>query len=474
LPSVGLHGPILKSLCFDQNYLSSLNPLSQSWLPNLQSLSACQNRITEIPELFCPKLEYLSLGDNQISDWGKVNKAVKKLAALKYLNIENNPCLVFLKSKDNIHLFAPSLPSQVEVFLGLQNDQTVQSDNQVCSKSDQNPLHSDENWTKSTAKDSDLILPSIFSDQTADDSDNPSLYVYLHPAHNLPPKKSISYTDTETMSEKPVLLEFHSLSFGCDLLEKLKFSLKANIEQSIADYNIQVPTAYQIQEISWGHSTTQVDEELSVTSEVQRGTRPANVMETKPQEDSSNVLNDVTSFEEDISQPSPTETKCDVQTEAVSQSLTSDNFLNVQECDGHYANPSEEMNEWNEPDWVNSLLVRSTLMLSVSYDRLNIDSSGVIITNTENSIIKTEDNDSMVTSVNRSVSSHSAIPSQGKQDDLIKEWGIEDAVTRRFFFKRARRLKPVRRKYDENDDKRKFLSVLNAQHGKLDEYYIGL
>ncbi|KAF6768934.1 hypothetical protein AHF37_10163 [Paragonimus kellicotti] len=99
LPSVGLHGPILKRLCFDQNYISSLDPLSQSWLPNLQLLSACQNRITEIPELFCPKLKHLLLGDNQISDWNSVNKSVRNLPTLKYLNIENNPCIVLLKPR---------------------------------------------------------------------------------------------------------------------------------------------------------------------------------------------------------------------------------------------------------------------------------------------------------------------------------------------------------------------------------------
>ncbi|KAF7255791.1 hypothetical protein EG68_07858, partial [Paragonimus skrjabini miyazakii] len=430
LPSVGLHGPILKRLCFDQNYLCSLDPLSQSWLPNLHLLSACQNRITEIPELFCPQLKHLLLGDNQISDWSSVNKTVKNLSALKYLNIENNPCVVLLKSKDNVRLFVPSLPSQVEMFLGLQNDQNVQLASQVCSKSDQNSLHNDKNGIKDTVEDSDLSLSNILNGQTEDDSDSPSLCVYLHPVRKLPPKKSISCTNIESISEKnSVSLKFRSFSFGSNLLEKLKLSVKSSMEQSVAEYNIQVPTVYQIHDLSWVHLGLPADEELSVTSELQKENKPGNVVEAKLQQDRSNELTDMTSLEEDTSQPTPTETKYDMQTGVVLQSLTSNNFMNVQENDGPYINPSEEVNEWKEPDWINSLLLAADNYLddknfestntakdnySRSRTRLNgDDTSDVIMTDNEKSVIKPEDADSMVTSTSRSVSPHSTIPSQG-------------------------------------------------------------
>ncbi|KAF6768935.1 hypothetical protein AHF37_10164 [Paragonimus kellicotti] len=79
------------------------------------------------------------------------------------------------------------------------------------------------------------------------------------------------------------------------------------MEQLIAEYNIQVPTVYQIHEFSWVHLGLSEDEELSVTSEAQKENKPAKVVEAKLQEDKNNELTDLTSFEEDTSQPTPRE-----------------------------------------------------------------------------------------------------------------------------------------------------------------------
>ncbi|CAH8446280.1 unnamed protein product [Schistosoma margrebowiei] len=98
----GFYGATLQELVLDHNNLTSINWLSESWLPNLLYLNVSNNRIIDLPMLPFPLLQKLIISHNLISEIESLFKGTKVLPRNCMLDIRYNPCTLDLNFMETI------------------------------------------------------------------------------------------------------------------------------------------------------------------------------------------------------------------------------------------------------------------------------------------------------------------------------------------------------------------------------------
>ncbi|VDP51846.1 unnamed protein product [Schistosoma margrebowiei] len=98
----GFYGATLQELVLDHNNLTSINWLSESWLPNLLYLNVSNNRIIDLPMLPFPLLQKFIISHNLISEIESLFNGTKVLPRNCMLDIRCNPCTLRLNFMETI------------------------------------------------------------------------------------------------------------------------------------------------------------------------------------------------------------------------------------------------------------------------------------------------------------------------------------------------------------------------------------
>ncbi|CAH8444016.1 unnamed protein product [Schistosoma guineensis] len=98
----GFYGATLQELVLDHNNLTSINWLSESWLPNLIYLNVSNNRIIDVPMLPFPLLQKLIISHNLINEIESLFRGTKVLPRNCMLDIRCNPCTLRLNFMETI------------------------------------------------------------------------------------------------------------------------------------------------------------------------------------------------------------------------------------------------------------------------------------------------------------------------------------------------------------------------------------
>ncbi|CAH8446088.1 unnamed protein product [Schistosoma curassoni] len=98
----GFYGATLQELVLDHNNLTSINWLSESWLPNLIYLNVSNNRIIDLPMLPFPLLQKLIISHNLINEIESLFRGTKILPRNCMLDIRCNPCTLRLNFMESI------------------------------------------------------------------------------------------------------------------------------------------------------------------------------------------------------------------------------------------------------------------------------------------------------------------------------------------------------------------------------------
>uniref|UniRef100_A0A094ZDS8 Uncharacterized protein n=1 Tax=Schistosoma haematobium TaxID=6185 RepID=A0A094ZDS8_SCHHA len=98
----GFYGATLQELVLDHNNLTSVNWLSESWLPNLIYLNVSNNRIIDLPMLPFPLLQKLIISHNLINEIESLFRGTKILPRNCMLDIRCNPCTLRLNFMESI------------------------------------------------------------------------------------------------------------------------------------------------------------------------------------------------------------------------------------------------------------------------------------------------------------------------------------------------------------------------------------
>ncbi|CAH8457737.1 unnamed protein product [Schistosoma turkestanicum] len=104
----GIFGVLLQELILDRNNLTSINWLSESWLPNLIFLNVSHNRISKLPILPFPLLQKLIISHNLIHETESVIKGTNFLPRNCVLDIQSNPCTLNLSFLETIRKEFPN------------------------------------------------------------------------------------------------------------------------------------------------------------------------------------------------------------------------------------------------------------------------------------------------------------------------------------------------------------------------------
>ncbi|CAI2723322.1 unnamed protein product [Schistosoma spindalis] len=141
----GFYGAILQELILDHNNLTSINWLSESWLPNLIYLNVSHNRITDLPMLPFPLLQKLIISHNLINEIESLFKGTKVLSRNCMLDVRCNPCtlgLNFIRINDavtNHELSCLDKPiSNSHVLCHLNSNDNLHLENQLVQFNNQN------------------------------------------------------------------------------------------------------------------------------------------------------------------------------------------------------------------------------------------------------------------------------------------------------------------------------------------------